>query len=141
MEAFNYERLAILLSRTSPFIITEIDQADKREQVKKVLSLQGNPLVVESIPSPQALYDLLQSNRSETLVFDCEILQKRKNYLDILVGALCSSPDSAALWQISYLDYPEFTFAGSIVIFSAMTKAEIRGKKRLASTIRDCHFI
>lgn len=126
-------------SRITPFIITDI--AQKKDLLQPFLPTPDTYMVLEQIPTPQFLYDYLKQNKDKSIIIDCDILQKRKNYLDILEGAISSSPDSGRLWPVRYGNKPEFTFKGRIMIFTNLTREEILFNEKYKQFKRDCRII
>ncbi len=58
-------------------------------------------------------------------------LKGEKNYLNIVQGAVCSSPDSGELWTLTYLDEKPFVFKGELILCTIKTKDEINAKKKV----------
>ena len=66
-----------------------------------------------------------------------QLKKKRKNYIDILEGAFCSSPDSCMLWQVNYKGEKSFKFHGRIIICTQLTREEIKKTDKLKYIARD----
>lgn len=126
-------------SRLSPYIIynseTKLSELD-------AISDELQPFVwLNEIESPKMLYEFLKSNNDKSIIINCEVLSKSKLYLDILEGAICSSPDSSDLWPVRYKNEKPFIFRGRILILSNSTKESITENKKLHYFARDCRFL
>jgi hypothetical protein len=120
------------------YIITGIGEIEKKVFVKKLSEVLDDTLHLVKIKSPKSFYDTLAQNTKRTLLISDDILSKRKNYIDLLEGAVCSSPDSCRSWEISYLDWKSFYFRGVIIILTHYFDDEIRGIPKLEYISRDC---
>lgn len=136
-----FESLPLLFGRLSPYIITEIDNPKNLSLLQKTLLSLEPYATLEQIQTPKKLFDFLKEHQKETVVIRADIFSKRKNYLDIVQGAVCSSPDSSGLWTVYYLNEKEFVFKGKIILCTSKTKQEIKSEKKFEYFSRDCHFI
>jgi hypothetical protein len=129
------------LDRLSPYIITEIDKIENLSLFQKTLQSLETYAILEDIESPKTLFDFLKKHQKELVIIRDDIFLKRKNYLEIVQGAVCSSPDSMALWTVYYLNERGFIFKGKIILCTNRTKQEIKADKKWEYFARDCHFI
>lgn len=136
-----FEYLPEVLSRLSPYVITEIESAENKELFKNLLPRLEPYTLLENIESPKMLYEFLRNHKNELIIITDDIFAKRKNYRDIVQGALCSSPDSSALWPVYYLNEPSFTFKGKIILCTYKTKKQIQAEKKYKGLVRDCVII
>ena len=60
-----------------------------------------------------------------------------KNYIDILEGAFCSSPNSGDVWKVNYDGEKSFKFHGRIIICTELTKEEVKINDKLKYIARD----
>ena len=111
-----YNSLPILLTRRSPFIITELGNKNNRTLLENNLIKLGEFHRLSNVKSPLALYNFISAHRNELVIIDIDFVHLPKNYLDLLKGAVCSSPDSGALWSVTYLDKPSFEFKGRLIL-------------------------
>ena len=126
-------------SRLSPCIIYN---SETKLSELEAISDELQPFVwLNEIESPKMLYEFLKSNNDKLIIINCEVLSKIKLYLDILGGAICSSPDSSELWPVRYKNEREFIFRGRILILSNSTLESIRDNKKLQYFIRDWTFL
>jgi hypothetical protein len=130
-----------LLDRHSPYIVTEINNHKNHLVFLKVLQRLQPYVILEHIESPKKLFNFLKEHQKELVVIKDDIFSKRKNYLDIVQGAVCSSPDSMHLWRVYYLQEKDFAFRGKIILCTNKTKQEIKSNKKFEYFYRDCHFI
>lgn len=136
-----YESLPILLSRTSPFVITEMHLPENRALFDKSLLKLEFHYQLMTLVSPYSLYSFLSEHRNDLVILEADIFQLSKAYIGIIEGAIGSSPDSGNLWTVQYLNYPEFTFKGKLILCTELSKAEIKRRKRFEFLARDCRFI
>lgn len=136
-----FETMSLMLERTSPYIITEFGQHENAVLLSKALTALAPYVLLEYIEGPKQLYTFIKQHQNELIIIKDDIFTKRKNYLDIVQGAVCSSPDSMELWSVSYLNEKDFVFKGKIILCTNKTKKEIKNDKRLTYFARDCNFI
>lgn len=136
-----FEYLPEVLSRLSPYVITEIGTAENKKLFKNLLSKLEPYTILDNIENPKMLYEFLKTHKNELIIITDDIFAKRKNYRDILQGALCSSPDSSALWPVRYLNEPNFTFKGKIILCTGKTIKQIQAEIKYKGLVRDCVII
>ncbi len=136
-----FKNIVNILDRLNPFIITEIDIEGNSMFLKQALATLEPYTVLEKIESPKQLFDFILENKGETILIKEDILAKRKNYLDIVQGAICSSPDSMALWSVNYRNEKSFVFKGKLILCTSKTKEEIMANKKFKMFVRDCRII
>jgi hypothetical protein len=134
-----YDDYFSIWGRLNPVIITEIDA--KKELLNYVILRLQPAIMVTGIESPSWLYNLLNENKTASIIIQTDILRKRKNYIDILEGAVCSSPDSMQLWKVNYTGKKSFEFKGRILICTQLTRQEISKNGNLHYINRDCSKI
>lgn len=126
-------------SRLTPYIIY-----NAQEKLSELEAISGilQPLIwLNEIKSPKMLFEFLKVNKEASIIINCEVLSKSKLYLDILEGAICSSPNSSDLWPVKYKNENPFNFRGRILILSNSTKESIMENKKLQYIKRDCRFL
>ena len=133
----NFADIPKRLDRLFPQIITEMDNEDRIILFQDIEKDLEPYITLESIESPKQLYDYFFQNRNETIIIKADILTKRKNYLNILEGAVGSNPDSCDLWPIYYPNHKSFTFIGRLIILTKMKKDELRANPKYKSILRD----
>lgn len=136
-----FQSLPILLSRTNPFVITEIHLPENRQLFDKHLLKLGFHYQLMTLVSPYSLYSFLSEHQNDLVILEADIFQLPKGYIDVIQGAICSSPDSGTPWTVQYLNYPEFTFKGKLILCTELSKAQIKRRKRFEFLARDCRFI
>ena len=137
----SYKGMRFSLSRLAPYIITQIDNPENEKLFQQTLPLLGPHILLTYIASPGALYNFLSTHKNDFIIITDDVFDKRKNYLDVLEGAICSSPDSCALWPVRYLNKPEFEFTGKIILLTKKNKEEIKSNTRFEYFGRDCYFV
>jgi len=123
-------------SRLSPIII--YDYQAKDEPFQKAKQHFKDIVEITEIVNPLSLYRILLENQSASIIFSTDVLCRRKNYIDILQGAVCSSPDSMALWTVNYEGQKGFIFKGRILMLTNLSLEEINKKENLKYIVRDC---
>ena len=103
-----FESMLLLLGRLSPYIITEIDKPENLSLLQKTLQGLEPYAMLENISSPKQLFDFLKEHQKDLVVIRYDVFSKRKNYLDIVQGAVCYGPDSSELWTVYYLNEKGF---------------------------------
>ncbi len=136
-----FEYLPKVLSRLSPYIITEIESAENKKLFKYLLPRIEPYSILENIKTPKILYEFLKEHNNELIIITDDIFAKRKNYRDIVQGALCSNQDSSELWPVRYLNEPNFTFKGKIILCTDKTAKQIQSEIKFKGLIRDCVII
>jgi hypothetical protein len=131
-----YDVYFSIWGRLRPVIITEVET--KKELLDYIIPRLQPAIMVTEVKSPGWLYNLLNDNKTASMIFQTEVLMKRKNYTDILEGAVCSSPDSMQLWNVNYPGKKSFTFKGRILICTLLTRQEISKNGNLHYINRDC---
>lgn len=79
----------------------------------------SNEVVYNTKTSAQSLFAFLHNNITSTILFNQEeatSLLKSSPTLNVLQGAVCSSPDSGQKWSVEYLNNKAFIFKGSIIM-------------------------
>lgn len=137
----SFESMLLLLGRLFPYIITEIDKPENLSLFQKTLKSLEPYAMLENISSPKQLFDFLKEHHEDLVVIRDDVFSKRKNYLDIVQGAVCSSPDSCGLWTVYYLNKKSFVFKGEIILCTNKTQQEIKAEKKLKYFARDCQFV
>lgn len=135
-----FEMLPICLSRLAPQVITEIGKPEIQILFQKALSTLAPYVLLEQIESPKQLFHFLKAHQDALIVVKADIFLMRKKYLDIMEGAVCSSPDSMTLWKVRYMNQPEFTFKGKLILCTNKTVDEIRNNPKWEYFARDCEF-
>lgn len=136
-----FKSLGLILGRLSPYIITELNKPETLSLFQKTLLSLEPFAMLENISSPKQLFNFLKEHQKDLVVIRDDVFSKRKNYLDIVQGAVCSSPDSGELWTVYYLNEKSFVFKGKIILCTNKTKQEIESEKKLDYFARDCNFI
>lgn len=136
-----FENLPHILDRLNPFVITEANDSGNSKLLKQAISSIEPYKLLEKIESPKQLFEFIQENKSQLIIITDDIFAKRKNYIDIVQGAICSSPDSMALWSVSYRNEKSFVFKGKLILCTSKTKEEIKANKKFKMFVRDCHII
>jgi CRISPR/Cas system endoribonuclease Cas6 (RAMP superfamily) len=138
MNKLELDILTSTFYRLSPIIITEIQKTEQLILLNEITARLEDCVFIDEVQSPKKLYQIFLENNPKTIIFQKEdVLQKRKNYIDILEGAFCSSPDSGDLWQVNYDGEKSFKFKGRIIICTVLTKEEIKKSDKLKYIARD----
>ncbi len=130
-----------LLDRRRPIVITEISNPSNKSLLQKTIKKLDHYVLLEKIESPTQLFNFIKEHQQDLIIIADDVFSKRKNYLDIVQGAVCSSPDSGELWSVYYLDEKAFVFKGELILCTDRTLEEIKSKKNLSQFVRDCYFI
>jgi hypothetical protein len=91
----------------------------------------------DSILNPKALFDLFKNLNGKTIIFDNESLLKKQTLINVLEGAICSSPDSCAKWSVNLEGHKKFTFKGSVIILTCQQADKFMKTKKYEYLTRD----
>ncbi len=84
------------------------------------------------------LYQYLKANSKDVIYFDDEKLLKRKVWIRLLEGAICSNRDGEP-WRVSY-NFDSFIFRGKIILRSQLNKVDLKSNKNLSNLVNNCQF-
>ncbi len=87
--------------------------------------------------SPQSLYDLFFNFNRKTIIIDTDTNLKKQALIDILEGAVCSSPDSGEKWPIRLDGRKTFRFFGSVIFLTNIDKGKFFRTKKFSYLRRD----
>ena len=88
------------------------------------------------------LYNLLYKYNGADIIFENDVAFKKKGIIEILMGAICSSPDSSAKWQVQIDEKPKaFLFKGRITILTKLSESYLKKHKKYEYLIRDMNII
>ncbi len=128
-------------ARFTPYIYADYLMEERSALYLKHKSLNNSTFIYcDTIISPKALFEFLKLNSSARVVFEEDLLTKRKEYIDVIAGAICSNPNTVEPWKVSY-GAESFVFKGSILVLSRLTKEELQGKVSLKYILRDSKVI
>jgi hypothetical protein len=136
-----FESIITLLERINPFIITEIEQPETLALFQNFLNGLEPFIMLEQVSSPKQLFQFLKKHQTDFIIIRDDVFVKRKNYLDILLGAICSSSDDGGLWTVSYLNEKTFMFKGKIILCTNKNKQEFKSEQKFKYFGRDCCII
>ena len=83
------------------------------------------------------LYETFQKFNGKTIIFDNEVILKKQALINILEGAICSSPDSCSKWPIRLQGQDEFIFKGSVILLTDQDKDKFCKTKKYEYLTRD----
>lgn len=132
------ELLESLAQINKGFILSGLDDSNRPKMLKRVKELYPDSMVVPSQLSPKDFYFLLKSNRTATVIFDSDILSRRKEWISLLEGAVCSSPNSGDSWEVDYMNEGSFKFQGRTIVLTPKSLDEIGRNKKYEHLNRDC---
>ena len=143
-----YDSLPERLSRSTPAIITEVHLPKNEELfVKNKLTIDffekvGFSVTLNNLIDPYGLYLVFSSNPNDTIVIKEDFLyREEQTYLDMVEGAIRSTPESGTPWRVTYRDQPPILFQGNLILCTRLTEAAVRGKRKLDFLSECCVFI
>jgi hypothetical protein len=83
------------------------------------------------------LYELFNKFNGKTIIFDNDTILDKQDLINILEGAICSSPDSCTKWPIRLEGKKEFTFKGTVIILTNHDKETFMKTKKYNYLTRD----
>jgi hypothetical protein len=87
------------------------------------------------------LYELFCYFNGKTIIFDNDSIFDKQVLINILEGAICSSPDSGSKWPIRLDGKKEFTFKGTVIILTNLDKEKFMKTKKFNYLTRDMYKI
>lgn len=129
-------------SRYTPYIISACLSEEKLEHLETLKKdLEDRLIVTSAFANPKDLYLFLKTHSKAVILFEDELLSRRVEYIRVLQGAVCSNPDSANLWQVNYEGEESFTFTGTVIMTSRLTKEELQAREQLKYILRDSKVV
>ena len=129
-------------SRYTPYVIADCLNEELVEYIDKLKKdLKVRLIVAPAFASPKDLYLFLKENSKAVILFEDELLSRRIEYIRVLEGAVCSSPDSANPWMVNYEGEESFTFRGTVIMTSRLSKEELNSREQLMYILRDSKII
>ena len=133
-----YDTLPERLSRSTPAIITQFHLPKNEELfMKNKLTLDffekvGFSVQLTNLIQPYSLYLTFSTNPKDTIVIKEDFLYREEQaFLDIVEGAIRSTPESGTPWRVTYRDYPPILFEGNLILCTRLTEAAVRKKQKL----------
>lgn len=85
------------------------------------------------------LYNLLYENNDSNvnIIFENDKAFKQKNIIEVLDGAICSSPDSGSRWPVRIDDKSDFIFKGRVVLLTELDYGYLKRHKKYYYLLRD----
>ncbi len=133
-------------------IIFEIDKEDRKEIFKselhktkyigfndeQTLESEYDYRYIDDFKyTPKKLFNLLNSHNDKIIIFESDSILAKQAFINILQGAICSSPDSGSKWSV-YLDSEKkFIFTGTIILLSTLSKEKFITSKKYFYLNRD----
>jgi|688.fasta_scaffold350287_2 hypothetical protein len=87
------------------------------------------------------LYELFYNFNGKTIIFDNDSIFDKQVLINILEGAICSSPDSSSKWPIRLDGKKEFIFKGTVIILTNLDKEKFMKTKKFNYLTRDMYKI
>ncbi len=143
-----YDTLPERLSRSTPAIITQF-HLPKNEELftKNKMTIDfyekvGFSVTLNNLIQPYGLYLTFSSNPNDTIVIKEDFLyREEQGFLDIIEGAVRSTPETGTPWRVTYRDYPPILFQGNLILCTRLTEAAVRKKRKLDFLSACCLFI
>ena len=143
-----YDTLPERLSRSTPAIITQFHLPKNEEVFKKnVLTIDffekvGFSVQLNNLIEPHGLYLSFQKNIKDTIIIKEDFLYRADQaFLDLVEGAVRSTPETGTPWRVTYRDYPPILFQGNLILCTRLTEAAVRKKRKLDFLSACCIFI
>lgn len=119
-----------------------VEITDKQQEVicKSLVEEYEVAIEIDEVKSPKDLFKILQNHHENIIVFNCDLLKKRREYMVVLEGAVCANPYTAENWKVSF-DGESFDFNGRVVLFSPLSLQKLNKAEKLYFIMRDCYRI
>lgn len=134
-------------------LILDADKYDKRRVLNNVL-LKTNWKKFDEVKSEienkydyvyitnskigkKELFELFYKFNGKIFIFDIEEVLKKQSLINILEGAVCSSPDSGTKWSIRLEGRKEFKFNGTVILISSQEKDKFLKTSKYQYLTRD----
>ncbi len=69
------------------------------------------------------------------------LYREDQEYLDLIEGAIRSTPESGTPWRVTYYDYPPVLFQGKLILCTRLTEKAFRKKRKLDFLSECCLFL
>lgn len=135
-----FANLQLPNARFTPYLFSDCCNEVRAAIYQKHKAENVDFIYCNTFNSPTQLFEYLRVNANANKVFEGDLLSKRKEYIDVLIGAICSNPSTVEPWKVSY-DTESFVFRGSILVLSVLTKEELKAKANLKYILRDIKVI
>ena len=76
------------------------------------------------------LFHFIQENKTKVLIFNDDSILKSQALVNIIEGAVCSSPETGTKWPVRFDNEPEFLFIGNIIFLTEMTMYKFKRLKK-----------
>lgn len=142
---------------TQHLIIFEIDNDDRREIFNSELIKTNYIAFDDDIDTPKSEYDyrfiedlkftpktlfnLFKSHNNKISILDADTLLAKQSLVDILQGAICSSPDSGSKWSVSLNGEKNFMFRGTVILLTTLSREKFAKTKKYHYLNRDMRRI
>ncbi len=143
-----YDSLPERLSRSTPAIITEFHLPKNEELFTKnkmtidFFEKVGFSVTMNNLIEPYSLYLEFSINPNATIVIKEDFLYRaEQGFLDLVEGAIRSTPESGTPWRVTYRDQPPILFQGNLILCTRLTEAAVREKRKLDFLSACCVFI
>lgn len=134
-------------------IIFDIDTENKREIFKNAMKAANwisfddmlpNPnnvfdyrCISDSIFDKKRLYNLFKEFNDKYIIIDNDSILTKQTRLNIIEGAVCSSPNSGSKWPIRLDGEKDFIFRGNVIILTNLTRETFNKSKKFNYLNRD----
>jgi len=122
------------------FLQVELTERQQEAICKSLLEEYEMAIQIDEVKSPKHLFKILQKHQENIIVFNCDLLKKRREYMVVLEGAVCSNPYTSENWKVAY-DGESFDFNGRVVLFSPLNFQKLNKAEKLYFIMRDCFRI
>ncbi|MGV6943821.1 hypothetical protein [Sphingobacterium kyonggiense] len=122
------------------FLQVELTEEQQEAICKSLLEEHQVAIQIDEVKSPKHLFKILQNHQENIIVFNCDLLKKRREYMVVLEGAVCANPYTAENWKVSY-DGESFDFNGRVVLFSPLNLQKLNRAEKLYFIMRDSYRI
>ena len=83
------------------------------------------------------LYNAFKVHNGKLLIFNNDLVIRKKGLREIIEGGVCNSPETSERWDICPDGKTKFMFKGNVILLSSLTTQEFTGNKKYEWLRRD----
>jgi len=95
-------------------------------------------IINEKELTPVRFYNLLKKHNKKMVIINSNKALKDQKIINLLEGAVCSSPDSETKWPVRLENKKNFLFLGKIAILTTYFLEDLKNNKKYTWLLRDC---
>ena len=95
-------------------------------------------IINEKELTPVRFYNLLKKHNEKMVIINSNKALKDQKIINLLEGAVCSSPDSVTKWPVRLENKKDFLFLGKLIVLTTYSLDDLKNNKKYTWLLRDC---